>query len=328
MAEIYDICNTYGITPEHVTANSSNVYKIQDQGYFFALKKSSLTNATLKNWVNVLHEAHYYHLTCIPPVFLTKQNQLYVRKNSDIYYLTPWINETEQVTLGQMFSCLGEIHQKTKKKYNVENEDIPRQFAAYRSACSQLQRRLIHYIEQFESVHFMSPIELQVCTHFHKVEQAIKLTLEHVERFLQEISTTKEWSISLCHRNITRSHFITNNMTYLINWEQSYYDQPMVDLLALFCDEIQNNGASAEQLKLAYDEYTTYNKLSLSELYYLLIHLLNPVDYIELIKEYSNKTMDRTMLEHVQLLEKSFRKINFGIEWNNILELDFQLNPF
>lgn len=329
MSEVESVCKSYGLTPRYITTITSKVYKVSDGNHQFALKKSALTKSSIHKWENVLHEAYYYHLTNIPPVFLTKDGQLYVAYDSFVYYLTPWIEQSESISLNQMFTCLGKVHQYTKKKYKLDQDIVTQQFTSYKSNCEDLLKRLLHHVEIYEKSHYMSPVELQVCTHYHNLERVITHLLTYIDHFLQELTNTSEWSSSLCHGSIKRSHFLVNNEnTFLINWEHSSYDQAVTDLVALFSNETRDHHLSIDLLNRSFRDYMRQNVLSTSELYYFIMHLLDPKPYVQFVERYSHSKTALPMLDQVEALEIAYSKLQLGLEWSIAIETEYDLNPF
>ncbi|MGM8364722.1 hypothetical protein ACLIBG_04470 [Virgibacillus sp. W0181] len=324
MTAFEEACSAYGIRLQNITSITSNVYKINDGSSNFALKKSNLKKDSIKKWVDVLHDANFYNLTSILPVFVSKKGKLYVEIDQEIFYLTPWIEHSQQATIPQIYSVLGKIHHHTKKINKIDLNLVLQQFTTYKSNCDEMHNNLIQHIGNFEKSHYMSPVELQVCTHFHKIDLANSRLKQFIDKYIDEITESEEWYISLCHGNVKRSHFITNDHTYLINWEETSNDTAIIDLIALFNNENYFHDAPVEQFKQAFTYYMEQNKLSMSELYLLTIHLLHPANYLLHIENYLNDKRKIPTVEQVEALEVAYRKLLYGLDWSYFVENEYE----
>ncbi|GGJ84180.1 hypothetical protein GCM10007063_03370 [Lentibacillus kapialis] len=331
MAVIERIIRAYGISPYYIKKVSERLYIVNDGQHSYALKQSKLTDHTIQDWQLVYHQAYAHNLSAILPVYLTEQSGLYVKMEGLYYYLTPWIGDKapgyEQVATN-IYKMLGDVHAETKQSISINTEPIIQDFKRYQKYCAECQNKLLSFVEIFEQNRFMSPFEWQVCTHYHMLVKVLDALNQLIERLKDELAHEQKWDYSLLHGNPDLSHCVHGHNTYLINWEDAAYDNAVLDLSTLLKRQAQYDGADSEHLAELFKVYKNKNQLSASEQYLLSIYLMDPAEYITLIEQYVSNTGQREMVKRVQLLQRAFRRLEFGFRWSEQIENDDSENKY
>lgn len=324
-AAIEQIVNAYGLSPYQIEQVSGRLYKVNDGQNTYALKQSKLTEHTVQGWEQVYHQAYAYDLSAILPVYLTVHSQLYVKTEDFYYYLTPWIidkNPSFERAVTNIYEVLGNVHARTKQSISIDTEPIIQEFKRYQKHCAECQNELLSYVELFERNRFMSPFELQVCTHYHVLVKVLAELNHHIERLKDELEHEQKWNYSLLHGNPDLSHFVHAHNAFLINWEKAVYDNAVFDLSAMLQRQAQYYGRQSEQLAELFTIYKNKNPLTVIEQYLLSIYLMDPSDYIARINQYMTNAGQQPMVKHVQLLQRAFRRLEFGLRWTELTEHD------
>lgn len=325
MAAIKRIAAAYGVSPYHIEQISNRLYKVSDGQHAYALKQSKLTETNLLAWEQVYHQAYASNLSNILPVYLTNQSDLYVKQDDSYYYLTPWISDEkpdDERVIKAAYEAMGDVHAKTKQSLSIDTAPIIQEFNDYQQYCAEYHHTLLTYVAMFEQNRFMSPFELQVCTHYHVLTNVLDELNNHLERLKDQLEHEPKWNYSLLHGDLDSSHFLYRNRTYLINWEKATYDNAVLDLAMLLQKEAQFNNQQTAQWAELFQSYQDKNPLTISEQHLLTIYLLDPSHYIALIDAYMANSGPLTMVEHVQLLQRAFRQLEFGLRWSHHHEYD------
>lgn len=322
-ALIKGINKSYGTHIQNKEQITNKLYRLDDGYRIYALKKSSLTRKTISMWEHVYQQAHSSELTEILPVYLTKQSTLFKEHNQKLYYLSPW-NDEKHPTIEVFYRSIGRIHKETKQKQPIiDDGEIIRQFQQYQRYAQDAQTKLLSYIEAFEKQRYMSPFELQVCTHYRDIELVLKKMDERIEQFLEEIKQS-EWNHSLCHGHLAFSHVFGETNVKIINWERAYIENAVLDLVVFFKNETVMYDAPIDSFIQSIPSYMEENKLTDGEFFLLLIHLLDPTSYFTIIQHYTSKTSERTMIQHVKHLEHAYRRLIFGLQLSNYFEDEYE----
>lgn len=329
MSTIEKVIQPYGLHPYKIEQVSERVYKVSDGHNVYALKESRLTENTVSAWERVFHHAYGCHLSSILPVYLTNQSSFYVKREDSLFYLTPWTPDhqpsVEQAIINA-FETIGDIHAKTKQSLSIDTETVAKNFNDYRKRCTDLQYKLLSYVAFFEQNRFMSPFELQVCTHYHVLVNVLKELDDSVGHFINELKNEQKWHYSLCHGDLKLTHFIHNRHTYVIDWEKATYDTAVLDLSMLLHRQASYYEQSSTQLTELLSAYSRINALTSSEHHLLTVYLLHPFHYISLIDNYTKKTTQQTMITQTRMLESAFRQLEIGLKWSEIARSDNKIN--
>lgn len=301
---------------------TDQVHKIDDGQHQYALKKSVLNQQTVQKWERVFHDAHQRQLSSVLSLFLTTNKSLYTIFEQDYYYLMPWING-EQSTIEQLYRSIGNIHKTTQQSKAIDHDQMVQQFSRYKQHCDEALKRLLSYVKQFESHIYMAPLELQVCTHYRDIELAFIKIREQITQLTSSQEEQKNWSYSLCHGSLKRSHSLEAGQTYYINWERTKYDYPVTDLVMLFKNELISYDAPVETWVDSFKTYLEENQLQHHELSLLLIYLLDPTDYMKKVQQYIEETSNQSMINQIQALESTYRQLLFGLRLSDFINENY-----
>lgn len=111
---------------------------------------------------------------CIPlaiPIYETK------KRDGQWYYMMPWLKEKTDPT-SSFFHDLARWHKHSLKEIQTTEAEIESYHKERKSSLEKAKQTLTQYIEQCEKQWYMSPFQLQCCTHFLDIMRAISFS-EH-----------------------------------------------------------------------------------------------------------------------------------------------------
>lgn len=320
MTDLERVMADYGITPTEIATITEQAYYISNGQQEYFLKKSALSDHTLPIWENVFHQAYRLNLPGIMPVYVTKNNQLYCKVNNDIYYLTPWKTPNDKaLDLESFYKYLAKIHDLTRIEHKTEPQTTIKSFEIYLSDIDTNHRRLLAAVEEFERNKYMAPFELMICTQYMSLVQVLDTLKTMTQQFIDQHEEVTTWRLSLCHGQLTSEHIIQSEQLLLVNWEKAAYHHPVYDL-NIFLE----NMMVSQQIPMAplidhFDYYLDASDFSSSELYLLVIYLLDVQKYITILLNYL-KQKDRrdpsySMIEQIMNLSQVHRKLMLGLKF-------------
>ncbi|MEC5422033.1 phosphotransferase [Virgibacillus sp. C22-A2] len=328
MNVVNNVLRSYAIYPIDVEKITGKLYKVSDGNITYALKKSSLSMQNKYHFHSVYQQANNHNITSIVPVYLTQRGEIYEETEQGIFYLTPWINAEQSHSTKQpivnFYQTIGRIHAETKRTKSISTNQMISDFHTYKSFCLASQNKLLEFVDLFERTRYMSPIELLVCTHFRDLELALRESIKRIDQFVDGQEEETAWNYSLCHGDLKFSHLINAETFYIINWEKASYGHAVTDLAGFFNCEAANFDFPANEIIELFEKYYDENELSNNELYLLSIHLLNPIDYLRIVQDYSKKSSEETMINQIIKLQHAYRKIRFGLQWSNYVETEHE----
>ncbi|WP_053219004.1 phosphotransferase [Virgibacillus senegalensis] len=324
------VLQEYQIGPAEIVPITSRLYKIHTYHYTFALKRSRLLPEpeALANWENVYRQANIHRLDSIVPVYLTEKGQINVRYENEIYYLTPWQEKLERDepvhVLEGFFRELANIHAVTMEEYELNQELAQDTVANELRQLESRQADLLEQVERFEARRYMSPFELQVCTHYRDVEFAFSKTVSWLEAYKEDLQRERISRTCLCHGNLRLSHLLTKQeQAKFINWENAYTGSPVQDLSVYFHHEWQYHDNVFQQILQSFPQYEKQNRLLQSEKSLLAVLTINPSTYLETVQNYQ-RYPDRPLPFQIRDLERAYRRLYHGLKFQEVLETQRQ----
>lgn len=322
------VLQSYAVYPLSVEQITDRLFQVNDGKRTYALKRSSLSEQTLKQWERIYQLAHSQNIQTVLPVYLTKEGNLYKEMDQSVFYLTPWItadnNKSQKQDIEQFYHIIGTIHSKTNRSQLIEINKLKGNFSTYRTFCEETKGKLLDYVKQFEKNRYMSPYELLVCTQYRDLEFALDTIMKRIDQFLSDDEAQMTWNDCLCHGNLTLSHVLN---PYIINWEQANYENAVLDLATFYENEVVYYDNLTDLFIELFPSYNKINELTLKEHYLLIINLLNPSHYIAKVEEYLSNKSKQTMVNQIKALQPAYRKIIFGLKWSNYVEKEYESIP-
>lgn len=312
MEFIENVLKNYQLDPITIERITDKVYKITDnRNDQYALKKTSFDQELFYNWYYVYTKAREQNLKYILPLYMTRDNNIFVSLKGYIYYLSPWISQVKNFDYKEIHKIIGHIHFETLGNKKLKADSFLQNLTTYENKIKQLKNTSIQTIEYFEGTHYMSPVQLQFCTHFHHIMEAINRIETELEG-LKELSKneTIDWKISLTHGDMKSEHILFDGHSYyLLNWEKSSYHYPIYDLISFYITETKARIVKDSDLLKGFDEYMKTIKLNDHELSLMKIFLLSPLHYFNILFS------DQAMLPLTKDVEQHFRTIQFGLRF-------------
>ncbi|WP_077327244.1 phosphotransferase [Virgibacillus siamensis] len=324
MENIEKAAGAFNLFPVKMEQITDRVYQIDTGQHQYAIKRSSLGKKAkaLPVFEEVYRRAAKHTITSILPVYLTRHAGLYTEQNGQIYYVTPWIsddvNNNEQV-IQSIYKSIADTHAKTKKVSHMDTSPVIEKFANYQKRCAAKQNKLLESVELFEQRRYMSPLELQVCTHFHILNDAFAELDRKIGDFNFELGATNKWNVCLCHGNLKSSHILHGDEPYLINWEKASINNAITDLVVFFKHQLCHWYQTSDKLMEHFSVYASRNSLNQAEINLLSLQMLDPQRYITTLDAYLRGS-DDTMTSRTIQLESALRQIKFGLYCSKYLE--------
>src|SRR5699024_2665161 len=129
-----------------------------------------------------------------------------------------------------------------------------------------------------------------------------------------------EWNYSLCHNRLDFSHCLMNDHTYIINWEDACFDNPVHDLSALYRKTVMDYDTPVDSFLQNFSIYKEQNSLTEAEMFLLAIYLLDPTAYMNLIIQYRKDPEQNSQVELIQYLQQEYRRLSFAMRWVHFTE--------
>lgn len=322
--QISDIVKQFGLGEVTWTLGENGTIHIHAENESFILHQSNMDNARLKQWERVFRIAHEKQLRSVIPVYPTIEGNLFVQEQQNIFYLTPYIEEIQPCSPADVMSEIGVIHAQSHHTFLIDKNTVLNRYSTYKSKLQANQTNLRQLIDLFEQQRYMSPLGLQICSHFHIVDDAIKKGMEHVDAIIrickEEEHEHIEWSSSICHNRLSMDNVIKNNHVFVDNWEGSTFENGTMDLTRFLNNEFLRNEFPLDNFVEGLRRYEKTKPMNSIEKHILNIHMLHPVHYLNMISSIHKTKQQNSHLQRVIAIERMFRVLSSGLYVMNTFE--------
>lgn len=307
----------FNLSPITMREVNENNYFLSTISGAYLLRELASSSQKEESLLLTYRLAQQNNLISIVSLVLTNEGTVYHQHNHKLYLVSPWI-EKSQINWEATFETIAKIHQQTKISSTDENKSVIQARISVKRV-KALRIRHFQWIELFERQPYMSPLELQVCTHYREISFAFN-QLERLIIALEKMEINS--GLCLIHGNLTRKSILGKEFVYIANWENAAYDHPTKDLLNLFKNEAKNYDKELQEwLNHFFHHYLLNNPLTKAELYYIAIALLDIEKYLGIVDKYIltdnfGEGIVRTTME----LEKTYYKIIMGLHYVDVLE--------
>ena len=123
----------------------------------------------------------------------------------------------------------------------------------------------------FDNDNFISPSRFLLLKNFSLIFLSLDLAVDYLNKWYDSMKEKCSRRIVLNHNHLDLSHILIEETSYLINWEYSSFDSPVVDLSYFFKSECLN-----VDIEILFDVYLSRYQLFVEEYYLLFVYLLIP----------------------------------------------------
>lgn len=198
------------------------------------------------------------------------------RSEINIYEYINSINMPLEQKAIDMIDLLANLHNKTTFYKNVTEDNFKE---IYENIKSNIDHLNYYYNELYEKVKnevYMSPSNYAFIRNSYKIFSALDFTKEELDKWYELVKNQTKKRVCLIHNNPSLEHFLKNDRDYLISWENSRIDSPVMDLFIFYQKEYSN-----VNFNVLFSRYLESVKLSDDEkkLFFILISLPPKIEF-------------------------------------------------
>lgn len=176
-----------------------------------------------------------------------------------------------------LIKLVGLLHSKTSYYKEVRNDVYNEIFDNISNNITYYKDYYNKYYELFLKSRYMSPSEYQFVRNYSKIYASLLFCEEELKNWYELVKDNNKQRVSLIHNNLELNHFIKGeNKDYLISWDKSKFDSPILDLVTLYKKEFFNI-----EFTSLFSLYNDINRLTEEEvkLFFILISLPDEITF-------------------------------------------------
>ncbi len=224
------------------------------------------------------------------------------RSNIMVYqYIEDVKMPLEQKAL-DLIQVIGNLHNKTTFYKTTSEDDFKAIYDKINENIIYLENTYNNYYENFKKSSYMAPSNYAFMRNFYKIDAALKFSKSELDNWFSLVKNQKKKRVSLIHNHLTLEHFLKNEDGYLISWDNSRIDTPIMDLVLLYKNEYLNLNFSPILSK--YESIVTLTEDE-KKLFFILISIPSLVNFDK--TEFINCENIRKMVDYIFITEELVR---------------------
>jgi hypothetical protein len=286
MNNIREILEKYTLIPKKYTIRKNATIIDANDGHFVFKRKS--VDGKMEDLFKYLKSRSFTYLPS-----LVKKDDRY-----DVYEYIEEIDTPREQKALDMMNVVSVLHYKTTYFKDVNEDD-------YKEIYEDINRR-IEYIRNYyndiittiEEEVYMSPSHYLIARNISKVFNAINFCEREIEHWYELVKEKHKKRIVTLHNNLDLDHLIRNDDFYLISWDRSKQDMPILDLYDFY-----KRYALEFDFEELFNQYENKYKLFDDErlLLFIMISLPDKINFD--INEMSNCSKARKVLDYIYKTE-------------------------
>ncbi len=201
-----------------------------------------------------------------------------------------------------MVDVISNLHLKTTY-YKPVSEDKYKEI--YENILNNVNYLTNYYNKLFDKIAqivYMSPSNYLLIRNSSKIMASLDFVKKELDEWYEIAKKKNKERVSLVHNNLRTEHFIKKDKGYLISWEKSKIDTPVLDLVNFYKNDYFNL-----DFETIIEKYFQKNPFSQEEkkLFFILISLIPEITLDD--NEFNNTQKVRNMLDYLFLTENLVR---------------------
>lgn len=157
--------------------------------------------------------------------------------NLDVYdYIDDVSTPLEQKAI-DIANTLSLLHNKTTYFKEINKDTYKEIYEVINNNILYLQNYYEVLATDVEKNVFMSPSEYLFIKNLSIINNALRFAKDELDNWLEIVKEKTKQRVCVVHNNITLEHFLKNENNYLISWDKSTIDTPILDLIVFYKNE-------------------------------------------------------------------------------------------
>ena len=120
----------------------------------------------------------------------------------------------------------------TEDKYKSIYEEILYNINYLKEVYNKEFERIVHVV-------YMSPSDYLLIRNSSGILACLDFAARELDQWYKLVKESKKQRVAMVHNNLSLDHFIRNEKEYLVSWEKSKIDTPVLDFISLYKNEFR-----------------------------------------------------------------------------------------
>ncbi|MBW7650773.1 aminoglycoside phosphotransferase [Anoxybacillus sp. ST4] len=281
----------------------ASVQKWETTNGTYAIKRID----SFAHW-QAIEQAYRLRIPLAVPIYEAK------KRDNQWYYTMPWLKQKKHPT-SSFFHDLARWHKHSLKEIQTTEAEIESYYKERKSSLEKAKQTLTHHIEQCEKQWYMSPFQLQCCTHFLDIMRAISFSEHTLNEWRERMKEKKTVRICYIHGHPSFQHYVERDdgTAYFISFERARWAPPFHDLLLFFRQYLYTYPLTCDEAVQWLAQYEQTLALEEDERLLFFHFLADPHVFVQLIHRYEQHRHDRQLTAAWQRAYWQMKNIEYVI---------------
>ena len=136
-----------------------------------------------------------------------------------------------------LVNLVSNLHNKTTYYKDVTEDNFKSVYDDVKSNIDYLSEMYENYYNSFFNEIMMSPSHYLFMRNYSKIKADLNFCQTELDKWFELVKSSHKTRVALIHNNLSLDHYIESDQDYLISWEHSRIDTPILDIIKLYHNE-------------------------------------------------------------------------------------------
>ena len=156
------------------------------------------------------------------------------RSDINVYEYVSDITMPKEQKAQDLINIISLLHSKTTYFKVVSDDTFKSIYDSIKSNIDYLNDYYNNLINNIKRVEYPSPSEYLILRNSSKIFSCLDFCSNELNNWFDIVKEEHKQRVSLIHNNLSLNHFIKNDKEYLISWDKSKVDNPVLDLINFY----------------------------------------------------------------------------------------------
>lgn len=156
------------------------------------------------------------------------------RSDVNVFEYVEEVSMPEEQKAQDLINIIALLHNKTTYYKVVSDDTFKSIYESIKSNIDYLQKYYGDLINEIKNVEYMSPSSYLIIRNSSKIFSCLNFCSQELNNWLEKVRSENKQRVALIHNNLSLEHFIKSEKEYLISWDKSKIDSPVLDLINFY----------------------------------------------------------------------------------------------
>ena len=168
------------------------------------------------------------------------------RSELNVFEYIESIDTPKEQKAGDLINVIANLHNKTTYFKEVTEDQYKKIYEDIIHNINYLGDEYNKEFDRIVKVVYMSPSDYLLIRNSTKILAAFEFCKRELDEWYKMVKEKRKQRVSLVHNNLSIDHLVRNQKDYLVSWDSSKVDTPILDLISLYKNEFR--GLEFEEL--------------------------------------------------------------------------------